>query len=359
MTRRALQRLQALAVLWICWEAGTVPLLGQVMSGGGYELTKSRGSSGGAKSGGGLDAQLTNVPWMPGAFPLVGGALDLQSGFYSFSLFSRIVSNTIQSSNGLNQVVIPVNAVLQDFLFSFSDPLVAPRKVNPVSLDEANRKMRLWKGDYALPLPNGIQEILLTNESGTDLSLVSPASLSFRYNTVGGSILAGTNPPVREDTLSAWSLDEVNRLWVRAPSRVDAANDTLVADVEHFSVYALFGAADTVVTDIFAYPVPFDPNGPNSGTGAGKTGTEACGIIFSNVPSLGTIKIYTLSGDLVQTLNIPTSLPACPLDCCGPLTRQLPWDVKTAGGSPVVSGVYIWRAESDANSKTGKLMVIR
>jgi len=35
------------------------------------------------------------------------------------------------------------------------------------------------------------------------------------------------------------------------------------------------------------------------------------------------------------------------------------WDVKTEGGSPVASGVYIYVVEGAGGTKTGKLIIIR
>ena len=113
-------------------------------------------------------------------------------------------------------------------------------------------------------------------------------------------------------------------------------------------VYALLGMVDESVKDVYPFPVPFRPNGPQAGTGSGQSGTDADGITFINVPQAGAIEIYTLDGRLVRKLAIPAGLPI----------PKLKWDVRTAGGDRAASGVYLWRAVSGSNSKTGKLMVI-
>jgi hypothetical protein len=113
-------------------------------------------------------------------------------------------------------------------------------------------------------------------------------------------------------------------------------------------VYAVIGAIDDSVRDVFAFPVPFRPNGPQAGTGQGQTGTEAAGITFTNVPQSGRIEIYTLDGRLVTKIAIPAGL----------IMPEVKWDVRTAGGERAASGVYIWRVVAGGNAKTGKLMVI-
>jgi len=113
-------------------------------------------------------------------------------------------------------------------------------------------------------------------------------------------------------------------------------------------VYALLGTVDESVKDVYAFPVPFRPAGPDAGAGAGQTGTEAEGITFNNVPQTGDIEIYTLDGRLVRKLPIPAGL----------VLPKLKWDARTAGGDRAASGVYLWRVVSGSNSKTGKLMLI-
>ena len=59
-----------------------------------------------------------------------------------------------------------------------------------------------------------------------------------------------------------------------------------------------------------------------------------------------TISIYTISGELVRTLQHS--------DLTGPLAQQT-WDGNTSHGEHAASGVYLWRVESPVDSKNGKL----
>jgi hypothetical protein len=154
------------------------------------------------------------------------------------------------------------------------------------------------------------------------------------------------------DSLSTWGLDEVSNSWAQLPgASVDKSAKLLTIKFDKPGVYTLLGALVQSIPSYFkAYPVPFRPNGPQAGTGPGQTGTEATGITFEGVPQTGKIEIYTLDGRLVKNIPIPDNLP---------FPYIVNWDVKTASGEKAASGVYIWRVVSGANSKTGKLMIIR
>ena len=73
-------------------------------------------------------------------------------------------------------------------------------------------------------------------------------------------------------------------------------------------------------------------------------------MTFNQLPSECRIRIYTLSGELVRELHHS--------DLVGPVAQEQ-WDGKTSGGATTASGVYVWRVESDSDSKNGKLMIIR
>ena len=108
-----------------------------------------------------------------------------------------------------------------------------------------------------------------------------------------------------------------------------------VARLPHFSVFALIGQSGTSLTDAYAFPVPFQPSlGHRS-------------ITFTNLAQEATIRIFTVSGKLVQTLRETDG------------NGQLVWDVKNAEGSKVASGVYFYLMESTTDKKTGKLTIIR
>ncbi len=172
--------------------------------------------------------------------------------------------------------------------------------------------------------------------------LAQSVPLTLTYPDASGhGIIDGIN--LRAKTLAVWWLDEAQNIWVKQwGASVNTSARTVTYPASHFSVYSLFASIDTDVTDAYAYPVPFRPNDGNPA----RYGSWATGISFVNLPSDGTIKIYTLSGQLVRSLGISSPL--------------MTWDVRNSDGQQVASGLYIWDVVSHNNKrKTGKLIVIK
>ena len=226
------------------------------------------------------------------------------------------------------------------------DPVHAPLLVNPATLLEATQKAQASGGAYQTPL--ALQEIAAFNESGQPLSLAKSITCSVATSATAGLATTG-GLPIRPGTLSLWSLDAAHALWVKMPDS-QANGASVMGAVTQFSVYALMGSASRDASDVFVFPLPWRPHGPNAGTGPGQTGTEPGGITFSNLPSECEIKIYTVSGSLVRQFHHS--------DLTGPVAQEV-WDGNTSGGEHAASGVYLWRVESSSDANNGKLMVIR
>lgn len=144
--------------------------------------------------------------------------------------------------------------------------------------------------------------------------------------------------PVLETKLAIYQLDELSGSWMKMPgSRVDTVAKEVSVDLQHFSVYALIGAASFDLTDAHPYPVPY------------KAAEHPAGItfVFPNA-DLATVKVYTLDGRLVKTLSDNMS------------TGFVRWNpVTNDDGDPVASDVYLYVIENDQERRVGKLMVIR
>ncbi|MCX5787257.1 MAG: T9SS type A sorting domain-containing protein [Elusimicrobia bacterium] len=171
--------------------------------------------------------------------------------------------------------------------------------------------------------------------------LAAPATLSIPKGNLcvdlgSGGSASGT----RCKTLAFWRLDEGLQLWVRQPASI-VDTDAVRLVTNHFSIYAVMGALDTDVSEVYAFPVPFRPNAGD----VNRYGSWATGIRFSNLPQQGSIDIYTISGQRVRHLDINAN----------PQT----WDVKNSAGETVASGVYLWEVISGSNEKHGKLVVIK
>jgi hypothetical protein len=94
--------------------------------------------------------------------------------------------------------------------------------------------------------------------------------------------------------------------------------------------------------DIIAAPNPWVPNG-----GKTRTGTPAGGINFMNLPTNGSLNIYTISGNLVLKQPLISSAGA------------FNWNGRNGSGVDVASGVYLWVINSSEGTRTGKLIIVR
>jgi hypothetical protein len=73
-------------------------------------------------------------------------------------------------------------------------------------------------------------------------------------------------------------------------------------------------------------------------------------IHFTRLPLSCTIKIFTLTGELVRTLQHQS-------DVAGASNEK--WDLKTEFGSEVAYGVYLYHIDSPAGKKMGKIAIMR
>ena len=69
-------------------------------------------------------------------------------------------------------------------------------------------------------------------------------------------------------------------------------------------------------------------------------------VRFINMPEQATVRIFTLSGQLIRTLRKTDAT-----------TSILQWDLQTDNGLPVASGVYIYHVESPGGETVGRMVV--
>lgn len=336
------------------------PASSQVLpSGGDYQVAASViDNGGGEKMTGGAYAAKGSIAQnsLPAARNFSsGGDYASRTGFYNPPHFTyqRGLPSSLTMASGEIQVSLPADSVNGKEVFDITlnkDPVYKPVAVDPYKILNATEKMVYNDGEWAQLYSNNLSEMAIFDEQGFSTSLAKRGVMNIRYKDANNDgVLDGSNPPVRVNTLSTWILDESVDSWVRMPgSGADAGSKTLTVYFGLPGVYAVLGAQDQSVVNVKAYPVPFRPNGPQAGTGQGQTGSETGGITFDNVPQGGNISIYTLDGRLVKKIEIPEVLSI----------QTMNWNVRTASGERVASGVYIWRVVSGSNSKTGKLMVI-
>ena len=126
---------------------------------------------------------------------------------------------------------------------------------------------------------------------------------------------------------------------------VSSVNDTCLVDNSEFAgiVYPRAGQQD-VLKKIQAIPNPY------RASAAWEHGGERR-ITFVRLPETATIRIYTVSAKLVETLYH---------DDPNGDNDQEDWDLKNSDDEDVAPGVYIWAVEAPGlGSITGKIMVIK
>lgn len=265
-----------------------------------------------------------------------GLALGGQSTYYFYTVKDHQQKNVAAVfSDPQVKISIPPNSFDSDFI------IVMTTGVSTYTVAQADSKMKATLGADHVNLKT--VEIDPYNSLGKAWStlLNENVNLQMPFSDHNG-LVAGTNPPVRSKDLSIWRLDEPHQLWVRQPNEsLDTAGQNLQLATRHFSIYSLIGQQSDDVSDVYAFPVPFRPSAGN----INRYGSWSTGITFTNLPSSGVIRIYTVNGLLVRELGIASN-------------PQI-WDVKNSIGQTVASGVYIWEVLVGTNRKTGKLVVIR
>ncbi len=125
------------------------------------------------------------------------------------------------------------------------------------------------------------------------------------------------------------------------------------------SVYAL-PASDAVEErglSVVVYPNPYRIDGGYARAGyenrdRTKSAERARSIHFYNLPPVCTIRIYTLSGDLVE--QIEHYNPGG-----GPESQHERWNMISRNTQAVVTGIYLYHVASDMGDQIGKIVIIK
>ena len=72
-----------------------------------------------------------------------------------------------------------------------------------------------------------------------------------------------------------------------------------------------------------------------------------------------TLRIFTISGDLVQTIRYDDLQTNGKPQKENAADGQATWNLISRNGQDVVSGIYIFSVESDAGTSRGKFVIIR
>ena len=253
---------------------------------------------------------------------------------YFQTVIDRTVQNIALVSDG-TRGTLPAGSVPTGNSVS----IPPPESVSAQTVSGASNKLRDIVGSFATPV--SIREFKAVNSAGTPFTgnFNSPVTIVIPYtDSDNDGYVDGITPQIREKVLAVYLLDETNNVWQKVPNAtLDTVNNRVTFQANHFSIYALFGAPDNDVNGAYAYPVPFKP------------GSGHKNITFTNLPTDGSIRIYTSVGELVREIKFNITSGA----------STYVWDVKDEDGSDLGSDVYLYVIESGPNRKKGKIVVIR
>jgi|GEM_PF-1543897 len=255
------------------------------------------------------------------------GAADLYRSYIPTQL-------TPSGANSAVHLLLPPNAFTSAAsIYISDDPIGHPLRV-PYSL-LAQALARVPTGQMLMPpsptYPT-LVEIVPTLDGVNYFNgpLGSSAVLSLPYADANGDgIIDGSNPPVPASKLQLYTLDASVLAWNLLPTTVDIVAKRVSAPVSHFSIFALFGATSygQTMSDARVYPVPWKWNSSDKFGGP-------C-LYFDGLPTSGSIRILTLSGEKVIDLNVSSTD-----------TGKKCWDGRNTAGKAVASGVYFAQIKS-------------
>jgi hypothetical protein len=125
------------------------------------------------------------------------------------------------------------------------------------------------------------------------------------------------------------------------------------SDAFEFSTVAAASDADLIkeeLDDIYVVPNPYvatnelEPRNPVSRSERGDRR-----LYFANVPAQCTIRIYSLAGELVDTIEHYSTLD----------DGKAFWDLRTKDNMNIAYGLYIYHVESTEGTFIGKFAVIK
>ncbi len=257
--------------------------------------------------------------------------------------------------------MLPFNGRVE---FTEEIPPNTPMQTQIAAVLRANTAENSWKNPYHYQFEDLTAEIVFYSTNGVfnTLNFEENAELTIDYsdcllNENPGYLRYGNNPPVKENTIKIYYLNEQLNNWIPVNTRLNEEKNKISAFIRHFSVYTIMGAQNHDIEDAHPYPVPYKPTArvEDGGIPSEFAGTLRSGITFTDMPSECDIEIYTIAGRLVQTIHHSDA----DLQINGYVGNRYWYPVQNLYDEDVVSGVYIYYIEGENKHKMGKLMIIR
>jgi hypothetical protein len=164
-----------------------------------------------------------------------------------------------------------------------------------------------------------------------------------RYHIDQG--VADDQPGVNPDPDFPTVLNGFPYQYAVATYDMSPTHEQLLSPLEWTLVYPSAPPA-TTLDDVYVVPNPY--------TRQAGWDLDGAKLQFVNVPEGAVIRIYDAAGGYVDTVR-PNKYSYDPSKQQGSVN----WDLKNADGTEVVSGIYIYKLESDLGDKMGRFIIIR
>lgn len=287
--------------------------------------------------------RLDNGSWM--SISSAGNPFDESTEIFETAIqmpqggFGTLTMRTVDSLGNNTTVPVSLNLIQidnnNDFRYSVS---TEDLNISVAILQHTFSEDTFMLINSSVTFPKATSNAAILNPTGigANISISTtekpyyPITLTFTYED---AYISG----MEESHIGIAYYDEDWDSWVPLSSTVREANKTVSTQIEHFSYFQVMERApSTTVDTIKPYPNPFNV----------KKGHTY--IVFSNLTAQALIKVYTLLGELVTTIEETDG------------DGLSSWDVTNHAGKKVASGTYIYRVTgSNGGNKTGRIIIIR
>lgn len=286
----------------------------------------------------------------------------LVDDMYNSSLVSLWDYSYFSNYSTYADISLPISEINQDEANSLLTYAYLPESIRDLFIEEYYPDTVGPYGYYVLKSSQGapldLSDITIAN---SDISI--PASLSkkvfkiYAKNKMGEEVDTLDLDPDYQvkakflypesydydvEDLVVLKLDEEQQSWfeVLYEPTIDFKNNIIYTTIDSTGIYALaeLNASQDTMDSFRVYPNPWVPNDVSQLTG------DSVGVTFDRLMDNTTIKIYTLSGELVIDTIVDSSWV---------------WDGTNAFGQDVFSGVYLYVVQSASDKASGKLTIVR
>ncbi len=245
---------------------------------------------------------------------------------YNASLSSGVNDFSFQAVDIASNESDPLNLSILLQGLSFSSPGTGTSTMIPIGASTIEPTISATvfassANDLPGPPPSGV---LLFGNAIDFISNVSSFSLPIYITMPLSGGVANPIPYYWDNGTSSWKNSGL--------SVTSKTNSSITFTTNHLSIYAIFGVTG-LLSGVRVYPSPY------------KIGDPPNGVIFDQLAGNETIRIYTISGELVRSQNVSGA--------------SWTWNIKNDSGQLCARGIYPFIISNpDGDKRTGKIAII-